>query len=138
MSDEPADLPEGVAAAMDTLLEQGGVRRFALGAEVPRPATRLAGLERMGERLSRHLRDAIEPIARGKTQVAADPIRPIRFEAWLAELPAFTSLSHFRMPPLKHGVLIAIDPEFVTRMVDAYYGGAGKPSRHRGLEFTPT
>ncbi|MDB5663454.1 MAG: flagellar motor switch protein FliM [Sphingomonas bacterium] len=115
-----------------------GVRLFAMGQVSLRPAARVAGIERMGERLSRHLRAAIEPIARVKTQVGAEPIRSARFEAWLNELPAFTSLSHYRVPPLKSGVLVMVEPDFVTRMVDAYYGGIGKPSKHRAREFTPT
>ena len=141
MSDEPVELPDtaraGLAEEVGALLKEG-VRPFALGTESLRPAARLAGIERMGERLSRHLRGAIEPIARGKTQVGAEPIRSLRFETWLSEIAPFTSLSHFRMAPLKGGVLVAVEPDFVTRMVDAYYGGAGKPTKQRSREFTPT
>ena len=141
MSNEPddrtaADHPASTGELGEALA--GPVRPFAFGAASLRPEVGIAGIERMGERLARHLRAGIEPIARSKMQVMAEPIRALAFAAWLEELPAFTSLSHFRTPPLRGGVLIAIEPEFVTRLVDAYYGGSGKPSRHRGREFTPT
>jgi flagellar motor switch protein FliM len=114
------------------------VQPFTLGEVSARPEGGIAGIERMGERLTRFLRAGIEPIARVKKQIAPEPVRSLTFGAWLDELPAHTSLSHFRAPPLRNGAIIAVDPEFVTRLVDSYYGGSGKPSRPRTREFTPT
>jgi flagellar motor switch protein FliM len=140
MIEQAGDLPdsERTASAEPDAGWDASVRPFALGAASLRPEIGIAGIDRMGDRLTRHLRAGIEPIARTKKQIVPEPIRSLAFEAWLAELPAFTSLSHFRMPPLRSGVLIAVEPEFVTRLVDAYYGGSGKPSRQRAREFTPT
>ena len=115
-----------------------GVRAFALGQEAFRPTARLAGLERMGERLAQQLRGVVEPFSRARAQVSAEPLQTLRFEEWRDALPAFTSLSLYRLRPLKGVTLIAIEPEFVASMVDAFYGGTGAPARSRAREFTPT
>ncbi len=124
----------------DALHAELGVQPFALGREALRPVARLAGLERISERMARNLRGVIEPLVKAKPQVLAEPLDTCRFEAWRDALPAFTSLGLYRLPPLKGGVLIALEPDFVTRMVDAFYGGsgaAGKPGP-RATEFTAT
>jgi len=114
------------------------IRPFAFGQVATTPALRLAGIERLGERIARALRVAVEPMARTRTQVSADSIGPVPFSAWLAELPEFTSLSHYRVGAIKGGVLVAVEPALVTRLVDAFYGGSGKPGRAQAREFTPT
>lgn len=109
---------------------------FALGAESQKPAQRLAGLDRISEKLARQLRGAVEPYSRSKTQVTADPIEQRRFEDWCADQRDFTSLSLYRLRPLKGGMLISIEAEFITSLVDAFYGGRGQPPSHKRTEFT--
>jgi len=117
---------------------EGAVRSFALGQESFRPTARLAGLERMGERLARRIRVVVEPFSRAKAQVSAEPLETVRFEEFRDHLPGFTSVSLYRMRPLKGSVMLVIEPDFVTSMVDAFYGGSGAVSRHKGRgEFTP-
>lgn len=113
-------------------------RAFALGNEAFRPTARLAGLERMGERLGQRIRTVVEPFARTRTQIVAEPLETLRFEEWRSALPAFTSLSLYRLRPLKSGMLLAIEPEFVAWLVDAFYGGGGAPAKSKAREFTPT
>lgn len=134
---------EEVLALMEELGDAGGdapasteVRPFTLGQETFLPAPRLTGLERMGERLARRLRTMIEPYARNRTQVTAEPIETRRFEDWRAELPDFTSLSLYRLRPLKGGMLIALDPTFIANLVDAFYGGNGLGTTAKTGEFT--
>ena len=114
------------------------VRPFTLGGEAFQPTARLAGLERIAERLAKQVRAIVEPFARNRTEVTAQPIETLRFDAWKDSLPAFTSISLFRMRPMKAGLLIAIEPGFVSRMVDSFYGGSGKTARAGAKEFTPT
>jgi flagellar motor switch protein FliM len=138
---------EEVAALMEELTDVGGdigvdaaasgeVRPFALGQEAFRPMARLAGLERMGERLARRFRAMIEPYARTKVQVTADPIENRRFEDWRADLPDFTSLSLYRLRPLKGGMLIVLEPTFVANLVNSFYGGNGAGIVSKVGEFT--
>ena len=116
------------------------VQPFALGSEALRPGARLAGLDRIGERLARRLRDVLEPFVRVKPKVEAEASLTSRFETWRDALPEFTSLSLYRLRPMKGGMLIAIAPEYVTRLVDAFYGGTGAgpaAASARKREFTP-
>lgn len=114
------------------------VRDFSFGQDNYASADRLSGLERMAERLARILRGVVEPFSRGKVQVTAEHHQTMRFDRWRAELPSFTSLSLYRLRPLKGGVLAVIEPEFVTGLLDTFYGGSGGPARNRAREFTPT
>lgn len=114
------------------------VQPFAFGAEAFRPTAALPALDRMGERMARRVRDAIEPFARIKPRVSAAPITVRRFESWRSDQPEFTSLHLYRFRPLKGGLLIAVEPEFVSFLVDAFYGGTGSPPAKKTAEFTPT
>lgn len=113
-----------------------GAMPYALGADSQRPTQRLAGLDRISEKMARQLRTAIEPYSRSKTQVTADPIENRRFEDWCADQRDFTSLSLYRMRPLKGGMLVSIEAEFITSLVDAFYGGRGQPPSSKRTEFT--
>lgn len=131
-------LDAGDGAAAVARAGGGEVKPYALGQEALRPPTRLAGLERIGERLARRLRGVLEPFARAKPSVVPEIIETLRFDAWRDQLPDFMSLSLYRLRPLKGGMLIAIAPDFITRLVDSFYGGNGlalPAVRHK--EFTP-
>ena len=139
--EEVAPAPAMAAAAADGASARDADRTprpFALGNEAFRPSARLAGLERMGERLAQRIRTVVEPFARIRTQVNSEPLETLRFEEWRASLPIFTSLSLYRLRPLKSGILLAIEPAFVSWLVDAFYGGGGAPAKAHLREFTPT
>src|SRR5690606_28266410 len=50
----------------------------------------------------------------------------------------FTSLSIYGFKPLKGAILLAIEPAFISRLVDARYGGTGDIAVERAREFTAT
>lgn len=132
--DELADAAPEVAfaAAPDA-------RPFALGQDSLPSTERLTGLERMGEKLARALKPALEPITRGRVGVTAAPLETTGFGGWTDTLPGFASLTLYRLRPLKGGMLIAIDPDFVARLVESFYGGTLAPGRARKTgEFTPS
>lgn len=134
---------EEVAALMDELREVDQTRSasaqpFAFGGDPARPLTAVPALERMNERAARRMRERIEPISRIKPRVIAEPVLVRRFEDWKSEQPEFTSISLYRFKPLKGGLLIAIEPELVGRLVDAFYGGPGINNERLVNEFTPT
>jgi flagellar motor switch protein FliM len=137
---------EEIAALMNGLRDQestsgaapGVVRPFAFGGEVHRSVSALPALDRINERMARQLRDLIEPYARTKLRVTADATIVRTFEEWQAEQPDFTSLSLYSFKPLKGGILLVIEPEFVSRLVDTFYGGSGMAAKSRAREFTGT
>ena len=115
-----------------------GVQPFSFGTESFRPTAALPALDRLSERMARRVRDVIEPFAQVKPSVSASPVAIRRFENWRTEKPEFTSLHLYRFRPLKGGLLLAIDPEFISSLVDAFYGGNGSALSKKATEFTPT
>lgn len=116
----------------------GGPRAFAFGGEGGRPMSALPVLDRMGERMVRRLRAIIEPFVRAKPGVAAEPAVVRGYGDWQAEQAEFTSLSIYNFKPLKGAILLAIEPAFISRLVDARYGGTGDIAAGQAREFTAT
>jgi len=118
--------------------ESGPARPFAFGSEAPRTMSAIPAIDRLNERLVRRLRDVVEPFARVKPRVATEPVMIRSFAEWQAEQAEFTSLSLYAFRPMKGAILLHIDPDFVSRLVDAFYGGSGAQTPRRAREFTPT
>src|SRR5690606_18566784 len=98
----------------------------------------LPALDRIGERMAKRLRDVIEPFARTKPRITAAPVAIQRFETWRGEKPEFTSLNLYRFRPLKGGLLVTLQPDFISMLVDSFYGGTGTVVSMRAEEFTAT
>jgi len=131
--DELADAAPG-ASFLDAGPE---AQPFALGQDGVRPAERLTGLERMGEKVARAFKDVIEPFARARAQVPAPTLQTLAFGDWADGVQGFASLSHYRMRPLKGGMLMVIEADFIAALVESFYGGTGgAPKPHRGVDFT--
>jgi flagellar motor switch protein FliM len=96
---------------------------FVFGRERPRQGERLIGLERMGEKLARAIRPAIEPIARARVTIAAEPLEIRAFQDWQDEQPEFSALTLYRLRPLKGGMVIQIEANFIASLVEIFYGG---------------
>lgn len=143
MTDASTLSGEEISALMDELTEvaeerAGGPQPHVFGADASRPLAAIPALDRMGERAARLLKIRIEPISRLKPRVKAEPVIVRRFDNWAAEQPGFASLGVYRLRPLKGGLLVAIAPDLVSRLVDAFYGGPGIHSERVVKEFTPT
>src|SRR3954453_21157506 len=144
MTQDPTLSGEEISALMSEAQEprQGGASGpappSAFGGEAPRTMSAIPAIDRLGERMVRRLRDAIEPFARVKPKVAAEPCSIRGFAEWQAEQAEFTSLSLYAFRPMKGAILIRIEPEFVSRLGDAFYGGRGGHGPRRAREFTPT
>ena len=135
LSDISFDQPEEEATQAGRTRE---VESYALGQRKDRPVAHLTHLERMNEKIARLLRDVIEPIAQTRAKIDAIPLETRRFDEWQAKQPAYISLSLFRVRPVKGMMMIAIDPAFITNMVDAFYGGTGNGLAAKSGEFTPS
>lgn len=140
---EAEALPETEAAQiLDEMVEAGDVpaaqpELYTLGARRERPVERLAALERVGEKIAKALRGAIEPLASARTRVIAQPITTGDFEGFADSLAPFTSLSHYRLDPLNGGMLVTIEPQFVVALLERYYGGGiGQAEPFTRKEFT--
>ena len=138
--DELSDISfdESAAGEEPVIRQAGEIEPYALGQRKDRPVAHLAHLERMNERIARRLRDVIEPIAQTRAKVDAIPLETRRFDEWQRGQPDYMSLSLFRVRPVKGIMMVAIDPTFITNMVDAFYGGTGNGLAAKGGEFTPS
>jgi flagellar motor switch protein FliM len=114
------------------------VQSFAFGRGELQAPVMLSGLDRLGDKLGRRIRALIEPIAGVRPNVQAQDARVLDFAAWSAQVPAFTSISLYRILPLKGQMLLRLDAGMISTLVDCFYGGIGnRPLPVRG-EFTPT
>jgi flagellar motor switch protein FliM len=116
----------------------GKPRSFAFGGGASQPNTTLPALDRVNDRLAKRMREVIEPFLRAKPAVHVEPavIRPLG--DWQAEQGVFAGLSMYTMRPLKGTLTVAVPSEFVSRLVDAFYGGTGAAPLSAGHEFTRT
>jgi flagellar motor switch protein FliM len=138
---------EEIAALMsreDRASDRDGRRRraqprsFSFGNGSAPPSVALPALDRMNERLAKRIRDVIEPFVRGKPRVDAEPAITRTLGDWQAEQSDFAGLSLYSIKPLKGVLAIAVPSEFVSRLVDAFYGGNGAAPLAQAKEFTRT
>jgi len=129
--DEIAEENPGITFA------QSDVQPFVFGQDGPRPAERLTGLERMGEKIARAMRPAIEPIARARVSVTCEALELRTFQEWQDEQPDFSALTLYRLRPLKGGMLVQLDANFIASLVEIFYGGApGANVKRKPGDFT--
>ena len=138
---------EEISALMSEARESGSreggasanpARAFSVGGDAGRTMAAIPALDRLNERMVKRLRDVVEPFARAKPRVVTFPTEIRSFGDWQAEQSEFISLSLYAFRPLKGQILLRIEPEFVSRLVDAFYGGTGAPTSRRPREFTAT
>lgn len=114
------------------------VQPFAFGQGEAQPRFMLSGLERLAEKLARRLRTVFEPLMGVKPEVTLTPLDLFEFDNWAQQVPASASVGAYRLSPLKGHVLLRIDAEMISVIVDRFYGGSGNRALPFRGEFTPT
>lgn len=146
MNDQPTLSGDEIAALMDELHEgtpkndvtARKARPFTFGGDAAQPMNALPALDRVSERLARRVRDLLEPYSRSKPAVEAAPSVVRAFDDWKAEQPEFIGLSIYGFRPMKGSIMLALRPDFISRLVDAFYGGSGIAAPSTAREFTAT
>ncbi len=114
------------------------VQTYAFGRGESQAPVMLSGLDRLGDKLGRRIRALVEPICGVRPHVESRDAQLMEFSAWSDDVPAFASISVYRLLPLKGQVLLRMDAAMISTLVDCFYGGIGnRPLPPRG-EFTPT
>jgi flagellar motor switch protein FliM len=98
----------------------------------------LNAIDRMGDRFARQLRLLLEPFCGTRPLVTAKPVDRTMFMMWDACVPSFTSLSLYRLHPVKGVVALRIDAPLISCLVDRFYGGRGNAVDTEAKEFRPT
>lgn len=110
---------------------------FGKTAQQQSPAL-LNAIERMGDRVARQLRILLEPLCGSRPMVTAKPVDRTMFMMWDACVPPFTSLSLYRLHPIKGVVALRMDAPLISSLVDRFYGGRGNSTDTEAREFRPT
>ncbi len=116
----------------------GAAQPFAFGSEGRRTMPAIPVIDRLNERLVRRLRDVVESFSQAKPLVATDATEVRSLADWQAEQHEFTSISLYTFRPMKGAILLKVEPELISRLVDAFYGGSGAPASRPASEFTAT
>ncbi|MET0138189.1 MAG: FliM/FliN family flagellar motor switch protein [Sphingobium sp.] len=114
------------------------VKPYQFGRSQAQSPALLNAIDRQGDRLARQLRLILEPLCGSRPLVTAKPVDNTMFMMWDACVPSFTSLSLYRLHPIKGVVALRIDAPLVSGLVDRFYGGRGNAPDTEAREFRPT
>jgi flagellar motor switch protein FliM len=114
------------------------VQPFAFGRGATQAPVMLSGLDRLGEKLGRRLRDIVEPLAGVKPAVLCRPVDLIEYGSWSEQVQPLASIGVYRLLPLKGNVLVHMEARMISTLVDRFYGGSGNRPMPARSEFTPT
>jgi len=105
------------------------VQSYTFGASEPQAPVSLSGMDRLGERMARQIRSMIEPIIGVKPTITTQAAEMVNYDLWSAMAPSFCSLSTYKLHPLKGVVLVKLDAELISFVVERFYGGSGKAKK---------
>ncbi|HEX7819234.1 MAG TPA: FliM/FliN family flagellar motor switch protein [Sphingobium sp.] len=114
------------------------VKPYQFGRTAAQSPALLNAIDRLGDRLARQLRLILEPLCGSRPLVTAKPVDNTMFMMWDACVPSFTSLSLYRLHPVKGVVALRIDAPLISSLVDRFYGGRGNSPDTEAREFRPT
>ncbi|MFT5224630.1 MAG: flagellar motor switch protein FliM [Polaribacter sp.] len=129
--------------AVDTSSDEdwndGEVRSFDFNNQERIITGRLPTLEMINERFVRNARVSFFAMLRKTPEISVKGIQMIKFSEYINTLLVPTSLSLFKMDPLKGIGVIMMDPKLVFMLVDNFFGGDGSiHAKIEGREFTHT
>ena len=95
-------------------------------------------LEMINENFARALRNNMFNLLRRNAEVNISGTKIGKFSEYKHSLYMPTSLNLFKLRPLRGTAILAMDANFVFRMVDNFFGGTGREVKIESREFTPT
>lgn len=96
-------------------------------------------LELAHERFARHLASAMSGLVGRKPVVGASPARISPYAEVMREIAPPAHFNLMQIEPLRGSALLVCEPELVCAVVDALFGGAGRPHvRAEDREFSAT
>jgi flagellar motor switch protein FliM len=138
----PQSEPLISAEEVDALLAPGGgskVRAYELGGQQRITRGRLPALENALEEFARVFRGTLVGLLKREPQLQFQGLQSVKQGDWAAGIAQPGCLAPLSLAPLPGQGLWQADLMLMSRLVDAYFGGPGKPmlrSADRGL--TPT
>jgi flagellar motor switch protein FliM len=105
---------------------------FRIGEE----ASAFPGLDRVGAQFALGLADVIGANGGAGTKVRCGETTITTFEEWRARAGEANAICRYRMTPLKGGMLLSLPQNYISQLVDRFYGGDGSVSALR-TELSP-
>ncbi len=98
---------------------------------------RMPVLEIVNDRFARLATNALANIMRKRVDINPISIDMSKFGDFMRSLPVPTSISIFKMEPLRGNAILVVDSRLVFALVESFFGGAGSQPKVEGRDFTP-
>ncbi|MGE4293658.1 MAG: flagellar motor switch protein FliM [Desulfovibrio sp.] len=121
------DLPE----------DDSGVVAFDLANQDRIIRGRMPVLEIVNDRFARLATNALANTMRKRVDINPISIDMSKFGDFMRSLPVPTSISIFKMDPLRGNAILVVDSRLVFALVESFFGGAGSQPKVEGRDFTP-
>jgi flagellar motor switch protein FliM len=125
---------------VEALEERGVVKPYDLAHQERIVRGRMPTLEMINERFARLFRVSLFQFIRRSAEIYISGIQIKKFSEFTQSLLVPTSLSVFRVNPLRGKALIVMEPSLIFTAVDNFFGGGGffENAPSEGKEFTMT
>ena len=130
-------LGDGDSASLD-LAEGAEVRPFQFGSDDLSLLGDYYALRMINERFARFARSVFLPMLRIQPRISSFPPEVKSFDDYSAGIESFMSLNISRIEELRGNILMVLDPNFISILTNAYYGGKIEAAGQRRNEFTTT
>lgn len=129
---------EVATASGDEEADSSEARAYDLGNQDRLIRGRMPSLEVINERFARYTRVSMYNLLRHSPEVTVGGIKVLKFGDYVHSLYVPTSMNLVRVRPLRGTALVVLDAKLVFKLVDHFFGGAGRHAKIEGREFTPT
>jgi len=117
--------------------DETGVVSFDLANQDRIICGRMPVLEIVNDRFARLCTNALANTMRKRVDINPISIDMSKFGDFMRSLPVPTSISIFKMDPLRGNALLVVDSRLVFALVENFFGGAGSQPKVEGRDFTP-
>ncbi|XPV77792.1 MAG: flagellar motor switch protein FliM [Desulfovibrio sp.] len=117
--------------------DDSGVVSFDLANQDRIIRGRMPVLEIVNDRFARLCTNALANTMRKRVDINPISIDMSKFGDFMRSLPVPTSLSIFKMDPLRGNAILVVDSRLVFALVENFFGGAGSQPKVEGRDFTP-
>lgn len=116
----------------------GGIKAYDLTSQDRIVRGRMPTLEIINERFARLLRNELTGALRKVAEVTSTSVDMQKFGEFLKNVPLPTSLTIFKMPPLRGYGIFVLDARLVYNLVDIFFGGSSDLHvKIEGRDFSP-
>ena len=116
----------------------GGIKPYDLTSQDRIVRGRMPTLEIINERFARLLRNDLTSALRKVAEITSTSVDMQKFGEFLKNIPLPTSLTIFKMPPLRGYAIFVLDSRLVYNLIDIFFGGTTDLHvKIEGRDFSP-